>query len=413
MHPPLISFHLGVQFPFTSVIGGTKKLLPLITLLSPLMLLHTDVYNPLQDNENGKFHGFPSLTPCCILMTIAAVNRLFQSDITKLFVFFILTIVGATIISPWVYNVGMFLAEVGESRKLNSILHWVAQQSANATFTDCFNFSLVLCALLLAGPFIMWLSLGNETRQSLPSPWRIRLPKNAIANENGQSLCHNSHAGLHLATGFLLTGGLLTLAVWLLLIIGWLSLDHPVQWWQATRNALASAAILAIVMGWLFQGMILGIFLRAMRPAPAIISISLIFAFIHFFLPSEAVQIDDPCTADAGFRMLKLVTQNLMNPQAFAFGFISLAAAGLILGYARYRTASLWLPIGLHAGWIFAHRSLQQITDLDPDHPTPSKLLIGDDRISGILPLCLLIITGLLVHIFAQTSDNKSQSQAG
>lgn len=345
-------------------------------------------------------------------MIIEIVKRLIQSDLTKLLVFFILTVVFAAIISPWLYNLGKFLAEVGESRQFNVIMNWLAQKSANAGFSSYFNYSLILCALLLAGPFIMWLNLGNKNSQPLPSPWRIKLPEHTIAHENGQALCHNSHARLHLATGFLLTGGLLTLAVWSLLAIGWFSLDHPVQWWQTTRNAMASAAILAIFKEWIFRGIILGIFMRAMRPAPAIVFVSLIYAFIHFFLPPEDIQIDAPCAADSGFIMLKLVSQHLLRPEQFAFGFISLATMGLILAYARYRSSSLWLPIGLHAGWIFSHRSLQKITEFNPDHPSLSKLLIGPDGISGILPLLLLITTGLLLHVFAQISEEKRQFEA-
>jgi len=345
-------------------------------------------------------------------MTMAAVKRLVQSDITKLFFFFILTVVSATIISPWLYNVGMFLAEVGESRQFNGVMNWLARECANSVFSNYFNVSLVLCALILAGPFIMWLNLDNQTKQPLPSPWRIRLPKDTIAPEGGQILRHNAHAGLHLATGFLLTGGILTMAVWLLLVIEWFALDHPVEWWHATRTALVTAIMLAIVKEWIFRGVILGIFLRATRPATAITAVSLIYAFIHFFLPTEAIQVEDPCSADAGFKMLGLVMHHLMNPQKFAFGFVTLSAIGLILAYARYRTASLWLPIGLHIGWIFTHRSLKQITEFNPDHPPLSGLLIGPDGVSGFLPLCLLIITGLLVHVFAQISDQKRQPHA-
>lgn len=343
---------------------------------------------------------------------MSAVKCLVQSDITKIFLFFILTVVSAAIISPGLYNVGMFLAEVGESHELNGAMNWLARQSASAVFPGYFNLSLVVCGLLLAGPFIMWLNLENPARQPLASPWQIRLPKHTIAHDGSHKLRHNTHASLHLATGFLLTGGILTLAVWALLVIDWFSLDHPVQWWYATRTALITAIMLAVVKEWLFRGVLLGIFLRALHPAAAITMVSLIYALIHFFLPTGAIQVDDPCSADAGFEMLSLVGQHLINPREFAFGFVSLTAIGLILAYARYRTASLWLPIGLHIGWIFSHRSLQQITEFNPDHPPLSRLVLGPDGISGLLPLCLLIITGLLVHVFVQISDEKRRSQA-
>ena len=36
-------------------------------------------------------------------------------------------------------------------------------------------------------------------------------------------------------------------------------------------------------------------------------------------------------------------------------GFSTFFCIGWILADARLRTRSLWLPIGLHAGWIFAN----------------------------------------------------------
>ena len=339
------------------------------------------------------------------------MKRLIQSDITKTLIFFALTVVFGAVISPWLYNLGKFLAEVGESRQFNIVMNWLAEKSGDAGFTSYFICSVVFCALLLAGPFIMWLNLKNRISPPMPSPWSIRLPERTIAPEKGQALCRNPHARLHLATGFLLTGGLLTLAVWILLSIGWFTLNHPVQWWQATSNVLVSAIILAVVKEWLFRGIILGIFMRSMRPAPAIIIVSVIYGWIHFALPPDTLEITEPSKADAGFRMMELVVQNLLSVEAFAFSFVSLVTMGLILAYARYRSSSLWLPIGLHAGWLFSYLSLQQITGFNPDHPPLSALLIGPDGISGILPLCLLITTGLLVHVFVQISDAQRQSE--
>ena len=345
-------------------------------------------------------------------MTMGSVKRFFQSDITKTLLFFILTITAAAITSPWLYNVGMFLAEVGEVRHLNRGLNWLATKAADNGFPAYYKMTLVICAMLLAGPFIMWMNLANKSSQPIPGPWRIKLPRRSLVHDSGQPLCHNPTAKLHLATGFLLTGGLLTLAVWLLLTLGWFSLDHPVEWAQAMRAALVSAAVLALVKEWLFRGMMLGIFLRSMRPAPAIVAVSLLYALIHLLLPNDTVHIANPDKADAGFRLLGLMCMQIMNLREFVFSLLSLTAVGLILGYARYRTASLWLPVGLHAGWVFSHQSLQQITMFDPDNPPLSGLLIGTDGISGLLPLFLLITTGLLVHVFARISNLKRQAEA-
>ena len=42
-------------------------------------------------------------------------------------------------------------------------------------------------------------------------------------------------------------------------------------------------------------------------------------------------------------------------------GFTTLFLIGLILADARLQTRSLWLPIGLHAGWILASGAFNKI----------------------------------------------------
>jgi|TARA_B110000908_G_scaffold148622_1_gene181227 membrane protease YdiL (CAAX protease family) len=340
------------------------------------------------------------------------VKRLIQSDITKTLIFFTLTVVIAAVVSPWLYNVGKFIAEVGETRNLNVLMNWLAQKCDHAEFPRYFNRALLLCALVLAGPFIMWMRLGKEARQPRRNPWRIKLPKHSIAHDYGQALVHNRRGFLHLVTGFLLAACLLTLMVWFLLAIGWFSLEHPVKWFVAIRESLLSAAFVSVFEEWIFRGMMLGIFLRAMRPFAAIAVVSIFYASIHFLLPPDGVKLLNPGEADAGFRMISLVFQRFMSPQEFLLSFITLLVVGLILGYARYRTASLWLPIGLHAGWVFVHRVFQHIAELSGDHLASAEVLIGADRKSGLLPLSLLIPTGLLVHVFLQISSDRNKLES-
>lgn len=47
-----------------------------------------------------------------------------------------------------------------------------------------------------------------------------------------------------------------------------------------------------------------------------------------------------------------------LNPSVNSIGIINIALAGIWLGRARARTGTLWLPIGLHAGWNLAQGPL-------------------------------------------------------
>ena len=90
--------------------------------------------------------------------------------------------------------------------------------------------------------------------------------------------------------------------------------------------------------------------------------------------------------------------------------FINLFVLGMILAYARYRTASLWLPIGLYAGWLFVRGLFHGLATISENHLSHTGVFIGTDQQSGILPLCFLFATGLLVHVFVQISSRSRES---
>ena len=220
-------------------------------------------------------------------MTMHAVLRLIQSDFSKVILFFTLTIIASAIASPWVYNAGMLLAEVGQSRALNPLLDWLANRCADATFAAFYNYTLLGCAIILAGPFIMWFSLSNQSSLQPSKPWRIRLPTSANTRQNGQALCRNPKAKLHLAIGFLITGSLVSISICLLEMIAWFSFTQSPDYWSAICNGVASAIVITLVSEWLFRGILMGIFLRAMRPAMAMVLISLFYAIIYSLLPTR------------------------------------------------------------------------------------------------------------------------------
>ena len=73
----------------------------------------------------------------------------------------------------------------------------------------------------------------------------------------------------------------------------------------------------------------------------------------------------------------------------------------LVLGYARLRTRSLWLPIGLHAGWVFGLKSFNKVSR----HLSPPNLWIGDDLLHGLGPVLAVALTGLLVWRWLEATE--------
>jgi len=303
------------------------------------------------------------------------------------------------------------IAEVSAPRTKGSLVAWIAQYSDHADFAQFFHLSLISCALLLAGPFIMWMRIGQTPKSRHQKPWSLKLPEHSIAHDTGQVLRSNNRGWLHLGTGVLLTSSLILMMMWLLLHTGWFRLEQPVMWLEAAKKSLLPAVFIAIFLEVIFRGILLGICLRPMRPITAMLAVSFLFALVHFLYPINGINVSEPEKWDAGFRMWGLIGQRFAHPVSFLLPFLSVFFIGLILAYARFRTASLWLPVGLHLGWIFVYRIFKPITEINGEHLDSASFFISADRDSGLLPLSLLLATALLVHVFAQISEEKRNTR--
>lgn len=154
---------------------------------------------------------------------------------------------------------------------------------------------------------------------------------------------------------------------------------------KAFLPALGAGVIEELV----FRGLVLGLWLRACSLPTAWIGSSLMFSFVHFLKPPEGAEIADPRAWDAGLEILASTLGHFTDPTFFVTEFATLALLGLILAYCRTRTFSLWLPVGIHAGLVFALKSFSMTRRLDPDSPL-NPWFIGADLKSGILPLVAL-----------------------
>ncbi len=133
--------------------------------------------------------------------------------------------------------------------------------------------------------------------------------------------------------------------------------DEPI-WllgnWTLTKRLL-TAPVVAFIEETFFRGLLLAGLLRSFSPATCLTATSLFFSAVHFLKPprpgvgAEIVEIH----ALSGFNLLPSCFAAFAHPAALAPYFVSLALAGLILGWAFWKTRSLAMPIGLHAGWVF------------------------------------------------------------
>jgi len=301
------------------------------------------------------------------------------------------------------------LAEVAESRHSDGAISWIALQCATAHSTYYFNAALLISAILLAGPFIMWLNLSHDGTYPRPSPWHLRLPYKSIKKTHGQPLQGNPKALLHVSTGFFLSSSLVLFTLWLLLISDYFTLRPSIDWKQPTLEAIASAIFPALIEVLIFAGIIFGIFLRSFKLSRAILAVAILFAMIHTLLPTTDIKVINPSSLSAGFRILGAIGERFLQPKIFIPPFATFYVIGAILCYARYRTRSLWLSTGLYTGWIFSYLLFRNIAEVNSNHYFQVYSYMGFDGKSGFLPLSILVITGILTHFFTQLSSRKPQ----
>jgi uncharacterized protein len=353
-------------------------------------------------------------------VSIRGVRRALQSDVLKILAYVVTALLLGALLAPWLYTAGKALAEVTQGKPTNGFIEWLARSCRNAEFPRFFNRALMLAALILLFPLIQWLRMERGKRVYRDTPWSLRLPAAAIAANEGQPLRRNLGGPGQLVVGFLMAAsGLLLLG--LALVHGgafvWrgptdsngLSLA-PISGWKVLRAALGPAALVSVIEETVFRGVLLGLFLRAMRPWSAMIAVSVLFAFVHFLQPPFGILVPDPESPTAGLWLIWQILGRFAQPLDLVSGFATLTAVGLVLAYARWRTASLWLPIGLHAGWILGIAIFKAISWVSPGLSPAAKFLIGPTLREGLVPLLVVLLTGVAVHGFTKTPGSGTHS---
>jgi membrane protease YdiL (CAAX protease family) len=157
----------------------------------------------------------------------------------------------------------------------------------------------------------------------------------------------------------------------------------------------ATAGIVSVVEEFFFRGILLGLAAKSFGRWPAAIGVSIIYAGVHFLKPSKHVDSDVQWWTGLG-QILRLFDS--APPLLFSLaGLVSLFIAGLILTFAAFSTRSLWLAIGLHAGWIFCQQGLQWLAKYRVQPPEALWPWIGPNVVSGAVPIGLLPLGVLLL----------------
>lgn len=310
------------------------------------------------------------------------VTRFLQHELVKLFLFILLSFTGAALLAPHLYGWGKDLAVThgpfsGDPVFWDSPTIWLAEKCDSAQFSRYFNRALMGCALVLLYPLIR--SLKSKDSIQTKAPFKNRITPSRQGWKD-------------LLAGLAFSGGFLTLLVILLYQLGWTQLADDFNFAKAFQKAIIPAIIVALLEEWLFRGVLYDVLMRKLNAVQTIIGLSLFFAAVHFLSPPKGIAIADPRAALAGFEMLGLIGQKFLNAASFFGVFLTLFTVGATLAYTRFKTDKLWLAIGLHAGWVFALKFTNKLTNPTGEAP---DLLFNDSIMDGILPLVTLLLTAV------------------
>jgi membrane protease YdiL (CAAX protease family) len=149
-----------------------------------------------------------------------------------------------------------------------------------------------------------------------------------------------------------------------------------------------TAITVALLEEFLFRGALHGAVRKTTVDGFALVSVSALYAMVHF-LKSPAHKMA-PAVVHwwSGFALLPDTLVQFRDPALLLGGFTTLFTVGLILGFARERTRSLWMPVGLHAGWVLGNQGFMNITGHTQAWPW-----VGPDVVTGLAPVLILLAT--------------------
>lgn len=327
-----------------------------------------------------------------------------RADVLKLWLYAAASVGLGAWVSPLLYNAGKALAEVSSAKATNGFVEWLAGVCRRAEFPQFYEVAVFLAAALLFLPWMEWVHARRSSTGS--GPWLLRLPEGARISPRGQPLRKNMGGPWDGCAGFMVVAGLLLSMGVALVPAGFFTMRHPGDGMPLlVMRTLFGAVALAGITEVFFRGVAMGIFLRAMRPSAALAMTAAFFALVVSAMPPAGLNVADPEAGGIGFELLGLIVRRFADWRNILGSFAPLLALGAVLAYARWRTASLWLPVGLHTGWLFAKGMLAQLSITAPD-AKGAAVVIGGLLQQGLVPLVATLIAGILAHYLTAVHDH-------
>ncbi len=274
--------------------------------------------------------------------------------------YFAFIFVGGALLAPWLYKL------VGFGATISSLLQPLAQEP----FHRFVSRSFMVLGVIGLWPF--WRSIWIRSRAAV-------------------DLGHQTeNRWARLGLGFMIGFGSLLIGAGLITLFGARSLNTS-HTMPALLRHLANASLAAVLVSVLeevfFRGAIFGALRKCFEWHFALLLSSALYAIVHFL---ERPPAPETVTWVSGLVSLAQMLRGFVDVSRLIPAFFSLLLAGWILGLAYHRTGSLYVSIGLHAGWIFWLKSYAFLTR---EQPGANVWIWGSGKlIDGWIALLLLAV---------------------
>lgn len=170
---------------------------------------------------------------------------------------------------------------------------------------------------------------------------------------------------------------------------------------ERSLKALISGLSSGLLEEIMFRGIIFKGFVDERRPVAAFVVANLLYSAIHFVRPHEKSILYEP-DPWAGIVYLVYSFQPFLDLITLFPGLFGLFLIGVVLSYAFLRTGSLYLAIGLHAGWIFGLKTMRIYGDFSRED---LGRLFGASEpkiVSGVFSWIGILAVGVIIHFITR-----------
>jgi len=121
---------------------------------------------------------------------------------------------------------------------------------------------------------------------------------------------------------------------------------------------VATGVVVALIEETFFRGGLQNVLQRQLPGWLAVLLVSGFYSVLHFLKPAAAHIPAEAVCWTSGFEYLGRIALCFVQQTDIGRSAVTLWLAGIVLGWGFVRTGALWLSIGLHAGWVFALKTL-------------------------------------------------------